>query len=129
VAAAASAVRAQPTEIKLALWHGLNPVLALSVLTVVVGAAIYIGRDALYRAFARFAPWVISILRHAGHWGPQRGYDLALRGLNSLASGQTRILQSGYLRHYLIITILTTVGLASFSLVTRGGVTWSPSET
>ncbi len=126
VSAAASAVRAQPTEIELALWHGVSPILALSVLTVVVGAAIYVGREALYRVLARFAPWVISLLRHAGHWGPQRGYDLALRGLNSVAGAQTRILQSGYLRYYLIITILTTVGLAAFALVTRGGVAWSP---
>ena len=126
VSAAASAVRAQPTEIELALWHGVSPILALSVLTVVVGAAIYVEREALYRVLARFAPWVISLLRHAGHWGPQRGYDLALRGLNSVAGAQTRILQSGYLRYYLIITILTTVGLAAFALVTRGGVAWSP---
>ncbi len=126
VSAAASAVRAQPTEIELALWHGVSPILALSILTVVVGAAIYVGREALYRALTRFAPWVISVLRHAGHWGPQRGYDLALRGLNRVAGAQTRILQSGYLRYYLIITILTTVGLAAFALVTRGGVIWTP---
>ena len=42
--------------------------------------------------------------------------DLALRGLNSVAGAQTRILQRGYLRYYLIITTLTTVGLAAFSV-------------
>ncbi len=123
VSAAASAVRAQPTEIELALWHGISPVLALSILTVAAGAGIYVGQAALRRAVARFAPWIIAALRNAGRWGPQRAYDLALRGLNSVAGAQTRVLQSGYLRSYLTIIILTTVGLASYTLISRGGLT------
>jgi multicomponent Na+:H+ antiporter subunit A len=114
VSAAASAVRAQPTEVKLALWHGINPILALSVLTVAVGVAIYAGRAALRRA-------VSAALRNAGRWGPQAGYELALRGLNRVAGAQTRFLQSGYLRSYLTIIILTTVGLAGYALAARGG--------
>jgi multicomponent Na+:H+ antiporter subunit A len=122
VAAAASAVRGQPTEVKLALWHGINPILALSVLTVAVGAGIYAGHAALRRAVGRFAPGLSAVFRNAGRWGPQAGYDLALRGLNGVARAQTRFLQSGYLSAYLIIIILTTVGLAGYALAARGGV-------
>lgn len=128
VSAAASAVRAQPTEIKLALWHGISPVLTLSVLTIAGGVAIYAGRDALARAAARYTPWIVSGLRNAGRWAPQRGYDLALRGLNTIASAQTRVLQSGYLRYYLIIIILTTVGLVGYTLIRGGGLTWNAAE-
>jgi multicomponent Na+:H+ antiporter subunit A len=36
-----------------------------------------------------------------------------------LAQGQTRLLQSGYLRYYLMIILLTSLGLVGFTLVTR----------
>lgn len=39
-----------------------------------------------------------------------------------LARGQTRLLQSGYLRFYLFAILLTATGLAGFTLFTRGGV-------
>jgi multicomponent Na+:H+ antiporter subunit A len=42
-----------------------------------------------------------------------------LKGLNGLAVGQTRILQSGYLRYYLMITVATTAGLAGYNLLGR----------
>ncbi len=128
VSAAASAVRGQPTEVELALWHGISPIFALSVLTVVVGAAIYVGRDPLYRMAQQFVPWFIAALRAVGHWGPEGGYNLALRGLNSLASAQTRLLQSGYLRFYLIIIMLTTVGLGGYTLLSRVGLAWPAGQ-
>lgn len=124
VSAAASAVRGQPTQVTLKLWHGINPVFALSVLTVAVGAALYAGGGALRRAVARFAPWIIAVVRNAGRWGPERGYELALRGLNSVAKAQTSVLQSGYLRFYLIIIIVTTVGLGGYALASRSSLAW-----
>jgi multicomponent Na+:H+ antiporter subunit A len=43
-------------------------------------------------------------------------YGLALDGLNLFARTQTRLLQSGYLRFYLMIIIATTVGLVVYTL-------------
>ena len=65
----------------------------------------------------------------AARWGPAGWYELALEGLNALARGQTRLLQSGYLRHYLLITLAATGGLAGYALVGRGApaasLSWS----
>jgi multicomponent Na+:H+ antiporter subunit A len=113
VSPAVTAVRAELTEVTLALWHGLNPVLLLSVLTLASGVGVYFGRGVVRRATSRLEPIT--------HWGPARWYDVALDGMNDLARAQTRLLQSGYLRYYLLMIIGTTVGLTAYTLAARGG--------
>jgi multicomponent Na+:H+ antiporter subunit A len=53
-----------------------------------------------------------------------------MRGLVALAGWQTRVLQSGYLRHYVLITLLTLVGLVAYALLThhRDFPAWSFSD-
>lgn len=114
ISPAVSAVRAQPTEVKLALWHGLNPVLALSVFTVASGVGIYTLRGKLIH--------LARPLGFGARWGPGRWYNLALDALSALARLQTRLLQSGYLRFYLLTIIVTTAGLVGYTLVGAG---WS----
>lgn len=87
VAAAVSATRAEPTEIRLALWHGVNPVLLLSLATVAGGAVLYLLRAKLYRLNKR--------LHAAAEYGPALWYKLTLDGLMSVAKMQTRVLQNG----------------------------------
>ncbi len=110
---AVSAVRAEPTTVKLKLWHGINPVFALSVATLVAGASLYAARGVLRRAGA--------LGDAVGRFGPQRWYDGLLVGLNGLARAQTRLLQHGYLRLYLMTIVLTTVGLVGSGLLMGSG--------
>jgi multicomponent Na+:H+ antiporter subunit A len=121
VSAASTSVLGQPTDVHLALWHGLTPALALSTATLVGGVGAYAGRGLLRRATSRWAG--------AARWGPAGCYELALKGLHGLAGGLTRVLQSGYLRYYLMITVAATAGLAGYALATRGpltvAVSWS----
>jgi multicomponent Na+:H+ antiporter subunit A len=113
VTPAANAVHAAPTEITLALWHGLNPVLALSLLTIACGVGVYSGRGAWRRAAAHFG--------FTARWGPQAWYTVTLDGLNATARLQTRVLQSGYLRYYLLIISVTILGLAGSTLFIGSG--------
>ena len=53
-------------------------------------------------------------------WGPARGYDLALAGVDRFARLQTRLLQNGSLHRYLSTILLTTVVLVGIALVRRG---------
>jgi multicomponent Na+:H+ antiporter subunit A len=114
VSAASTSVLGQPAGTRLELWHGLTPALALSAVTLAGGVGVYAGRGLLSKA----ASW----WQRAAHWGPAGWYELALNGLNGLALGQTRLLQSGYLRYYLLITVAATVGLAGYALVGRGAL-------
>jgi multicomponent Na+:H+ antiporter subunit A len=54
-------------------------------------------------------------------WGPERAYSLGLAGMLRLASLQTRLLQSGYLRQYLLVTVVSIGGLTAYALVARSG--------
>ncbi|MBC6950401.1 DUF4040 domain-containing protein [candidate division KSB1 bacterium] len=119
IATAVSAVRAEATEVKLALWHGLNPVLALSVLTVACGILAYV--------FRRFVQRATQPLFWLARVGPQQWYEWFLQGLNGMAQWQTRLLQSGYLRSYLLMIILTTIGLTGYALVSRAALPLLPS--
>jgi multicomponent Na+:H+ antiporter subunit A len=109
LAPAASAVLGQATSLHLGLWHGFSPALGLSALTVVAGAGIYFARDAIARGVAPVA----------SAWPAERGYDRALDAVNALATGQTKLLQSGYLRYYLTMIIGTAVGLGAYALISR----------
>jgi len=112
VARAVSAVMAQPVEMHLALWHGMTPMLVLSGLTVVGGVLIYLIHTGV-RRFAQKVAWL-------GAHGPAAWYFSSLESLKKLAGWQTRVLQSGYLNHYVLAIILTTLVLVGYTLVFKG---------
>jgi multicomponent Na+:H+ antiporter subunit A len=107
VQASAQAVLLQHYKVKLALWHGLNPMLALSGLTLLLGAGIYAGWRPIWGLTAR--------LRWLGRFGPAHAYQVGLESLRRFAAWLTYRLQNGYLRFYLMTIILTTVALAGLA--------------
>jgi multicomponent Na+:H+ antiporter subunit A len=96
----------------LKLWHGLTPALGLSALSLAGGVGLYLLRDRV-RA-------LLSGLR-LERWGPERAYALGLAGVLRLASLQTRLIQSGYLRQYFLVTIVSVGGLTAYALVVLSG--------
>jgi multicomponent Na+:H+ antiporter subunit A len=111
---ATEAVLGQPTTVDLSLWHGLNRALGLSAVTVMVGLAAYMGYAAYRDAGLRLAAFA--------RLGADQLYDLSLDGLNWLARAQTRALQSGYLRFYLLTIVAATVAVVSYAFLDRGGL-------
>lgn len=110
--AAVSSVLGREAPVHLALWHGFNVVLLLSVVTLVGGLGAYGVSAALRRVAVRIDAGPV--------WGPARGYDLALAGVDILAHVQTRRLQNGSMHRYLTTILLTTVALVGVALVRRG---------
>jgi multicomponent Na+:H+ antiporter subunit A len=113
-APAVSAAAGVPVALELSLWHGINPALILGLFTILSGAALYMIRGQVRRIAGR-----ISL-----PWGPEAAYTGLLRLMNVMASGSTRILQSGRLRYYLIIIIVTLFALAGIPLILQGGMHW-----
>jgi multicomponent Na+:H+ antiporter subunit A len=112
VSPAVSAVVAEPTVISLHLFPDeLSLVLLLSAITIAGGIGVYLGRDRLYHT--------VQPLNRVTRWGPERWYAWTLEGMMILARYQTRLLQSGYLRYYLMTVILTTVMITGYTLVTQ----------
>jgi multicomponent Na+:H+ antiporter subunit A len=117
IAPAVNAVRAEDTIVKLALWHGLNPVLALSMLTFMMGFVVYLFRVKLLKIFSPFKKLVVV--------GPEHLYELAMKGLTMFAATQTRFFQNGYLRYYIITIISVTAFLVGYKLAVLQGFTTS----
>jgi multicomponent Na+:H+ antiporter subunit A len=106
---AIEAIAREPVTFQLALWHGFNLPLALSVVSLLFGSAVYVSRKPVIDLLSR--------LQITSCWGPQHWYRLILAGLNSLAERQTQLLQNGYLRYYLMVIILTSLALAGSKLL------------
>jgi multicomponent Na+:H+ antiporter subunit A len=105
-----AAMGAPPSsKLHLALFHGLNPMVMLSLAGILAGTGLYLAHQRLVDGTAAF--------RRIRHWGPTRLYELGLKGLKGLARIQTEVLQSGYLHHYIITIVLFTVGLAAVPLL------------
>lgn len=114
VAPAVTAVQGHAVSVDLALWHGWNLALLLSIATLVIGVAIYAGRGTLRQAAARW--------KGVARWGPEHVYDLGLRTLQAVAEWLTRLLQSGYLRYYIILSTLTFIALTGLALFRQGDI-------
>jgi multicomponent Na+:H+ antiporter subunit A len=113
VSAAVAALHPGTTGVQIPLWKGFNLVLGLSLLTVLMGVALYAGRARLLRIFAR--------LRPMANVGPLRAYDGVLAGTMALARVLTRLVQSGYLRLY-VATVILFLAAALISAMVLGGV-------
>lgn len=111
IAPAVSAIAGEPTEVKLALWHGINPMLILSVVTVLGGLVVY--------RFRHVYQQISSRLDTSERWGPARWYERGLDTILWLGQLQTRIFQHGYLRVYLLTINLVVLGLVGMTLLTR----------
>lgn len=111
VGAAVTAIRAEPTMVALALWHGLSPILLLSLATIGLGALTWSATPRLVAAVPR--------LRGLGRTGPARAYETLVDGFLRLAKAQTRWLQSGQLSRYVRLTTLTLVGVSTAAAIGR----------
>ncbi|MCC5811392.1 MAG: putative monovalent cation/H+ antiporter subunit A [Ectothiorhodospiraceae bacterium] len=113
VAPAVESVYGAPIDFDLYLWHGINLPLMLSVLAVALGLLLFWKWNAVLAVFSR--------MTFIDRFGPERGYEKLMDGLVWLAAWQTRLLQNGYMRNYLITIVLTTVALTGWTLFVHAG--------
>ncbi|MDT8880224.1 putative monovalent cation/H+ antiporter subunit A [Halomonas saccharevitans] len=111
VAATLAGIGAPASGVHLALWHGLNLPLALSLLSLALGLLTYRYWDRLRARLACLAPLMAR--------GPEAGYEALMAGMVAVAGWQTRLLQNGHIRNYLAMTLLVLVGLVGHALFFR----------
>lgn len=106
---AVAAITGQAAEVSLALWHGLNLPLLLSLVTFALGVAIYLCRARLQE--------LLSGLADSLPYSADRFWDRLLEALKAFAGLQTRLLQGGVLRRYLFIVFSSMVLVLAFTLL------------
>jgi multicomponent Na+:H+ antiporter subunit A len=106
--AAAGALDADVRSVHLALWHGLNLALWLSLLTYAIGIVLFVERRHLARILA--AGEAVSTGTEV--------YLRTLRALNRVANRVTAIVQNGSLPIYAGVILLTAAALPGVVLLT-----------
>jgi multicomponent Na+:H+ antiporter subunit A len=95
---------------KLALWHGLNLPLALSITAIAFGAVVFAARGRLDPLQQRLR----------SRWTAAGGYEASVRGLLAGADRITSIAQPGSLPIYAGIILLTAVTVPGVALIVLG---------
>lgn len=108
--AAAAAVTGKWVELELHLWHGVGLPLLLSIGSLLLGIALYATRERWNREAGR-----------EGRWSFDRSWAWGIRSLLAGSTRISRMLQSGHLRSYVMIILVTTIGLVAGTL-TRSGI-------
>lgn len=108
----ASAVAGQAVEVAVTVVPHLGLPLLLSALTIGLGLLVLTRLD-------RLRGHVATLLAAIG-WGPDRGFDQALRGLLRLAVAVTRVIQNGRLDIYMTVTFITVAAALLVPMVLMG---------
>ncbi|MEF2073185.1 putative monovalent cation/H+ antiporter subunit A [Consotaella aegiceratis] len=113
----ASAVVGEPVDIHAAVAFHWGMPLMLSILTVALGILLYWGASSVRSMLA-------SLLAAIG-WGPDRGFDQAMRGLIRGAFALTNVFQSGRLDYYMTtVFIIVGAGLLGPMIFAGGLPEW-----
>ena len=107
VSGAAAALDATVEPVDLAIWHGLNPALGLSLLTIAAGTLLAL-RWRTLEQFQAAVPRLPSA---------DDAYAATLVGLNRLADRTSAVVQSGSLPVYVGVTLLTLLALPGTALL------------
>jgi len=111
VSAASASILGEPYEMKVKLWHGFNVPLLLSAITIAAGFILLGVNKSLGQWLKEFRPPSM-----------EGAYDKAFAGTIWLSRWQTAFLQSGKLRNYLLITLVSALALISLKLWQFGGI-------
>lgn len=101
LAAGCSTIFGRSVSMHLALWHGVNSTLLLSLFTLAAGMVLYAQRHRVLHALLG--------LDALSKYGPAGCYQGLLKAANAVARWQTAVLQNGYLSNYLLMMIAATV--------------------
>ncbi len=114
IAPAAAATAGEPVKVSLKLWHGFNTALWLSAASVAGGVLVGLagGRATALTGRVMGARWFPS--------GP-KVYDWLYYGMQRVARFHTVWVQRGYLRGYIAVVLLTSVGLVTAAVGRWGG--------
>ncbi len=108
--AATGVLQSAPPDYDLAIWHGINAALIMSVVALIGGILIYAGRRPLFRLATKLE----------GILDAKAVFDWLLKGLLALAGAVTRALDTGSLQRMLLFFILSALTLGAVGFLGGG---------
>ncbi len=111
ISPAAKSIFLVDTAVEMTYWYGFNTAFILSLLTFAGGYLLYKYRD-IFKFYN-----IVFISKAA----PSKIYDYFLSSVKFISYWQTRILQSGFLRYYIII-IVTFLSVTLAAVIIQGNI-------
>ena len=105
--AVAGVLQAEPPYYSLAIWHGVNAALVMSIVALVGGVLVYLGRRPLFKVAQRWQ----------GVLDAPAVYQWLLRGVLALARNVTRLLDVGSLQRLLAVFIVTAIAAGAMGII------------
>ncbi|HRC73471.1 MAG TPA: MnhB domain-containing protein, partial [Candidatus Competibacter sp.] len=105
--ASAGVLQERPPAHDLAIWHGFSPALGMSVIALMGGGLVYLGRKPVFAFYDR----------HAGRLEAKAIYNALLEGLFGMAGALTRRLDTGSLQRLLAVVMLSALVLGAAGFV------------
>jgi len=115
----ATAVAGVPVSVTISTVPHLGLALTLSAITVALGIAAYLGANRLRAGVAGFLGAV--------GWGPDRGFDQAMRGLLRASFSVTAIVQNGRLDIYMTVVFIVVAATLLIPLTVAGAMPALPA--
>lgn len=116
----ASAIAGYEIDFYLALWHGINLPLILSIVTVLLGVGVYFIWDKFQDSKGMQGYGTLFAIF------PKKTYEALVDGLLKLAAWQTGILQNGYLRYYLLTITVVMLAAVGGTFFLKADMAWYP---
>lgn len=99
----------------LKLWHGMNPLVWVSLGTFAIGLILYFA--------IRPSHGLEDRIKKLDFISPERLIQRITAGFLSFSRSWTEFFQTGYLRHYIITIVLFFIGVTGYQLLEGSGVT------
>jgi multicomponent Na+:H+ antiporter subunit A len=116
---AITAIYGQPVEVRAGLWHGVTPMLLLSITVVGIGALLFVYWVPIHYRLRTI--WL-------GRYDVEHAYDALLRRIRATARGVAERLQRGDLRDHLGAIFVATAAFVVWGLVAAGRGPRLPAE-
>jgi len=109
--AAGGVLQAPLPEYNLAIWHGFNAALVMSIIALVGGSLFYLLRHHLFALHDRLLP---------GNFGAKQLFDAMIRGLVNASRWITDLLENGSLQRYTALLAGAAIAVGLYAAVQHG---------
>jgi multicomponent Na+:H+ antiporter subunit A len=114
VSAAVSDMAAHVVDASLKIWHGFNPVLLLSMITLIAGSLLFL--------FYKPTAGVQTFLERLRRYSPEHLTERLSEKFESFSTQYTDIMHNGFLRSYLLKIIIFAELLLAYELLIGGPI-------
>jgi multicomponent Na+:H+ antiporter subunit A len=115
ISSAGTAISGTVQHVHLGLWHGFNVPLGLSAISLLGGIL-------FFSLWSKNRKPIAATVHQLSRLGPEAGYYWFMDALTRVSRWQTHLLQNGKTGIYLIILVLSTVGLVGYTLLSKYGI-------